>query len=290
MEMSHRASKIACMSEFIGVVVIALALAYGLALAALYWLQGRLVYPLEQIQALRNADFEARTEAITVTTQDGLELTGRWRAPPEEHAPCIMLFHGNGEDITQRAHIALELIDAGYGVLLAEYRGYGGNPGKPHEAGLYADAHAFHAYAAARARCLVLHGYSLGSGVAVQLASVARIDALMLEAPYTSIVEVAAARFRLFPVRTLARDRYDSLSRIASIDVPILIYGGTKDGVIPPAHFQRLYDAARGDKHLALIEDADHLDAWPMGGRLHVMSFLAALSDKHAETNRPHVL
>jgi uncharacterized protein len=127
--------------------------------------------------------------------------------------------------------------------------------------------------------------------VAVQLASVAHVDALILEAPYTSIVEVAAARFRWFPVRTLARDRYDSLSRIGSIHVPVLIYGGTQDLVIPPLHFQRLFDAAHGDKHLAMIEHADHLNAWESGGRAHVMSFLATLDDVRAAVpTRPGVL
>jgi uncharacterized protein len=279
------------MSEIIGIIVIALVLVYAVALAALYWLQGRLVYPLEQIQAFRNETLEARTEAITVTTADGLELIARFRPPHDAHAPTVILFHGNGEDLMQRAHIALDMIDAGYGVLLAEYRGYAGNPGKPHEAGLYADARAVHAYAAARAKRIVLHGYSLGSGVATQLASEARIDALILEAPFTSIVEVAAKRFRLFPVRALARDRYDNLSKIASVNAPILIYGGTADGVIPPAQFRALFDAARGDKHLALIEGADHLDAWTRGGSIHVMSFLARLdAQRMRDTQRPGVL
>ena len=265
------------MPEILWILLAAIATIYAVALAGLYWLQGRLVYPLEQIEAFKNAELEARTQAVVIRTEDALDLTVRYKAPPEESAPTVILFHGNGEDLAQRGHIALELIEAGYGVLLAEYRGYGGNPGKPHEAGLYADARAAFAYASARSDAIVLHGYSLGSGVAVQLASEARIDALILEAPFTSIVDVAAKRFPLFPVRLLSRDRYDSLSKIASIRAPLLIYGGTKDGVIPPAHFQRLFDAARGDKHFALVEDADHLDVWTMGGREHVMSFLAAL-------------
>ncbi|WP_248322718.1 alpha/beta hydrolase [Caballeronia sp. Sq4a] len=266
------------MIEALCVLLAAVALAYLFALAALYWLQGRLVYPLEQIQAFVDATLEESTEVIMLQTQDGLVLKARYRAPPDAHAPTVLLFHGNGEDLTQRAHIALEMIEAGYGVLLAEYRGYGGNPGKPHEAGLYADARAAYAYARARSPFIVLHGYSLGSGVAVQLASEASVTALILEAPFTSIVDVAAARFRFFPVRALARDRYDNLSKIASIRAPILIYGGTRDFVVPPVHFQRLFEAARGDKHLAMIEDADHLDAWRNGGRAHVMQFLASLS------------
>ncbi|MFM0322179.1 alpha/beta hydrolase [Caballeronia glebae] len=265
------------MREVLWTALFAIALIYSIALAGLYWLQGRLVYPLEQIEAFKNAELEARTEAVSIRTADGLDLTVRYKAPPDETAPTVILFHGNGEDLAQRGHIALEMIEAGYGVLLAEYRGYGGNPGRPHEAGLHADARAAYNYAAARSRNIVLHGYSLGSGVAVQLASVAKVRALMLEAPFTSIVDVAAKRFWFFPVRLLARDRYESLAKIASIDAPLLIYGGTNDGVIPPAHFQRLFDAARGDKRLALIEDADHLDVWTMGGREHVMQFLASL-------------
>ncbi|WP_244816541.1 alpha/beta hydrolase [Caballeronia sp. Lep1P3] len=257
-----------------------IALAYGFAVAALYWMQGRLVYPLENLSGIVDAALDDHTERIVVTTQDGLDLVARYRAPPDDKAPTVLLFHGNGEDLTQRAHIAHELIEAGFGVLLAEYRGYGGNPGKPHEAGLYADARAAYAYAAARSQSIVLHGYSLGSGVATQLASESRIDALMLEAPFTSIVDVAAVRFKLFPVRYLAKDRYDNLSKIASISAPIFIYGGKRDLVIPPAHFQRLFDAARGEKHLALIEGADHLDVWEKGGRAHVMQFLATLDTR----------
>ncbi|BBU30049.1 alpha/beta hydrolase [Burkholderia sp. THE68] len=265
------------MRDVLWILLTAIAITYAIALAGLYWLQGRLVYPLEQIEALKNAELEALTEPITVITEDAITLTMRYKAPRTRTPPTIILFHGNGEDLTQRAHIALEMIEAGYGVLLAEYRGYGGNPGKPHEAGLYADARAAYAHAAAHSTNIVLHGYSLGSGVAVQLASEAKISALILEAPFTSIVDVAAKRFWLFPVRLLARDRYDSLSKIAAIAAPLLIYGGTKDGVIPPAHFQRLFDAARGDKRLALIENADHLDPWTMGGREHVMQFLESL-------------
>jgi fermentation-respiration switch protein FrsA (DUF1100 family) len=265
------------MREVLWILLTAIVLIYAIALTGLYWLQGRLVYPLEQIEAFKNAELEARTEAISIKTEDDLALTIRYKAPKCKTAATVILFHGNGEDLTQRGHIALEMIEAGYGVLLAEYRGYGGNPGTPHEAGLYADARAAHAYASARSSNIVLHGYSLGSGVAVQLASEVKINALMLEAPFTSIVDVAAKRFWLFPVRLLARDRYESLSKIASVRAPLLIYGGTKDSVIPPAHFQRLFDAARGDKRLALIEDADHLNVWTMGGREHVMQFLASL-------------
>lgn len=271
------------MSLALWLIPTAIAMIYAIALMGLYWLQGRLVYPLEQITSLKNHDLEDQTKPVSIKTDDGITLTVRYRPAPDKTTPTIILFHGNGEDLFQRGHIALEMINAGYGILLAEYRGYGGNPGKPSEPGLYADARAAYSFVSARSENIVLHGYSLGSGVAVQLATEQPVTALILEAPFTSIVDVAARRFPLFPVRTLARDRYDSLAKIASVRAPLLIYGGTADGVIPPDQFQRLHDAARGEKRIALIEGADHLNVWTQGGREHVMQFLASLPATRAE-------
>jgi fermentation-respiration switch protein FrsA (DUF1100 family) len=179
-----------------------------------------------------------------------------------------------------RAHIAHDLVAAGYGVFQAEYRGYAGNPGTPHEAGLYLDARAAYAFVAERSRSIVLHGYSLGSGIATQLALETRVDALVLESPFTSIVDVAAQRFPLFPVRSLARDRYDNLSKIAAVGTPLLIYGGANDRIVPPRHFSRLHDAARQPKQIALIHDADHIDVWTAGGDVHVLEFLRGVENR----------
>ncbi|MFP3559120.1 alpha/beta hydrolase [Paraburkholderia sp. SIMBA_049] len=262
------------MHAFLLLVTLGIGISYAGVLAALFWLQGRLVYPLER---LRRRPFDVADDLlydVTIHTDDGLTLSSRYRAPSREAAPTVILFHGNGDDIGMRAHIAHALVAAGYGVFQAEYRGYGGNPGTPHEAGLYLDARAAYAFVAGRARSIVLHGYSLGSGVATQLALETRVDALVLESPFTSIVDVAAQRFPLFPVRPLARDRYDNLSKIAAVSLPLLIYGGANDGIVPPRHFSRLHDAARQPKQLALIQGADHIDIWTTGGDVHVLRFL----------------
>jgi fermentation-respiration switch protein FrsA (DUF1100 family) len=192
----------------------------------------------------------------------------------------VILFHGNGDDIGVRAHIAHDLVAAGYSVFQAEYRGYGGNPGTPHEAGLYLDARAAHAFVGRHARSIVLHGYSLGSGVATQLALEARVDALVLESPFISIVDVAAQRFPLFPVRSVARDGYDNLSKIAAVSAPLPIYGGANDRIVPPRHFARLHDAARQPKQLALIQGADHTGVWTSGGDVHVLLFLGEVENR----------
>ncbi|SDE37085.1 hypothetical protein SAMN05421548_14428 [Paraburkholderia lycopersici] len=112
-----------------------------------------------------------------------------------------------------------------------------GAPGRPSEAGLYADGRAAIAFAARHSRDFVLHGYSLASGVAVQIATECPLAALLLEAPFTSIADVAAMRMRWLPrivsLRWLVRDRYDNLAKIGNVRAPILIYGGDADQIVP---------------------------------------------------------
>jgi len=249
-------------------------LAYGVPVATLYWLQGRLIYPLERLRDLPRKRFSPRFEAVHIRTADRLDLAARYCPPSRADSPTIVLFHGNGEDLTQREQIASELADAGYGVVVASYRGYGGNPGKPGEAGLYADGRAALRFAARHGARVVLHGYSLGSGVAVQLATEFDIDALILEAPFTRIADVASARFPWLPARALVKDRYDNASKIGAVRAPVLIYGGTSDAVIPPRQFARLHDAVRAPRRLLLIDGADHTDVWAAGGGAAVLAFL----------------
>jgi uncharacterized protein len=261
-------------------------LAYGSTLAMLLRLQGRFIYPLERIRGIPPNPAADRLEPVTVRTRDGLELTIRYKAPAEaDDGLTVVLFHGNGEDLSQRVHIAHDLIAAGRGVLLAEYRGYGGNAGKPHEAGLYADGRAALEFAYRQTSRVVLHGYSLGSGVAVQLATEFPVDALVLEAPFTCIADVARTRFPFVPVRWLLRDRYDNLSKIGAVRSPVLIYGGLADGVIPPHQFTALHAAVRGPRRLALIDDANHVDVWAKGGADHVLAFLRAIADDARRAN-----
>lgn len=249
-------------------------LGVGSAFAAVLWLQGRLIYPLEKIRGVAPNPAADQLERVTLKTQDGLALAVRYKPPAHPDGRVVVLFHGNGEDLSQRVHIAHDLIEAGYGVLLAEYRGYGGNAGKPREAGLYADGRAAIEFAMRQSPRLVLHGYSLGSGVAVQLATEFAIEALVLEAPFTSIADVAVTRFPRLPVRWLVRDRYDNLRKIGAVRVPVLIYGGDADGVIPAQQFAQLYSAVRAPRRLAVVDGADHVDVWTKGGADHVLRFL----------------
>lgn len=251
---------------------------YLAGLIALYWLQGRLLYPGERSTVAQPLDFDQRFVWVSVVTADGLGLACRYCPPQVDTSLCVLLLHGNGEDLRNRSVIAERLVDEGYGVLQVEYRGFAGNPGRPSEQGLYADGRAALDLMESAGVPVVIHGYSLGSGVAVHLAAERRCAGLILEAPFTSIVAVAKTRLPWLPVERLTMDRYDSLSKIGHVHVPLLIYGGDEDRVIPPSHFEQLHAAANSPRQLVVIPGAGHVDVWECGGERHVLEFLRQLA------------
>jgi uncharacterized protein len=140
--------------------------------------------------------------------------------------------HGNGGNIAYRAERLRRFARAGWGTLLLEYRGYGGNPGTPTEEGLAQDAQAGLAALYRKgvaSEQILIWGESLGCGVAVRLASEHRVAALLLEAPYTSITALARRQFRFVPVGLLLKDRFDAISRIAAVRAPIFVMAGGRD-------------------------------------------------------------
>lgn len=258
-------------------IVAVLAAVYAAGVLTLYALQGRLVFPGDALRVTPDAAGVPELAEVTVRTDDGLDLLGWYGAPSDPAKPTVLLFHGNGESVSRRSGVARDLLDAGYGVYQAEYRGYGGNPGTPSEAGLYRDARAAMDFLERQGARVVLHGYSLGSGVAVQLATERRVEGLVLEAPFASVVEVAARLLPFVPVRLLVRDRFESIAKIGRVRVPLLVYYGTDDRVIPLDQFGTLFDAANEPKRLVAFPGADHVNAWSAGGRAVTLSFLARL-------------
>ena len=163
------------------------------------------------------------------------------------------------------------------GALMVAYRGYSGNSGSPTEDGLYADARAALDWLEARGvkrESIALYGQSLGSGVATKMAAEHDFGALVLEAPYTSTVDVAAHRFPVIPVRWLMKDRFDSLARIGDIDEPVLIMHGDADSVIPQSQARRLYEAANEPKQAFWPSGVGHNDLFDRGGFTAARDFI----------------
>lgn len=218
---------------------------------------------------------------VTLHTADGLALVA-WYRPADGNAATIVYFHGNGGHIGYRGRRVRPWLDAGVGLLLVEYRGYGGNPGKPNEQGLYADGRAALAFLKERgiaAGRLVLYGESLGTCVAAhiaaeQAAAGAPVAALVLEAPLSSAADVARVHFPYLPVRWLLLDRFETESKIGEIAAPLLIVHGEADRVVPVGSGRKIFAAARDPKQAAWLPDAGHDDLEEFGLHAIVLDFL----------------
>lgn len=201
---------------------------------------------------------------IAAHTSDGLTLHGWFTPPADDTAPVVLLFHGNAANIAPRADKARDYINTGWGVLLAEYRGYGGNPGLPFEDGLYRDARAYWEALQAEgidARRIVLYGESLGGGVATQLAIEVNALALVLDVPFASALEIARWRFPLVPfMEVFFQDHYLNDLKIKEINMPVLVGLAGKDIIIPERFGRKLYTLANDPKELRYYPEAHHMN------------------------------
>ncbi len=238
-------------------------LLYVLVVAAAFLGQRHLMYvPDTERVAPADAGLSGVAE-IVLETPDGVRLVA-WRAlPASPERPTVLYLHGNGGNLAGRADRLARYQRQGFGVLMLSWRGYGGSGGRPTEANNLADARLAYGRLVADGVAperIVAYGESLGSGVAVQLATELPVAALVLDAPYTSIVDVAIRSYPYLPVRPLLWDRYESDRHIKTVTAPILILHGERDAVIPVAMGRALYDVAPEPKKLVLFPRGGHVD------------------------------
>ena len=217
------------------------------------------------------------TIEVPLVTKDGIH-TVAWYSPAPYGAPTLVFFHGNGGSISARHWRVRRAQKMGYGIFLVEYRGFAGREGTPTEEGLYADARAAIDWLEGQyvsSAAMILYGESLGSGVAVKMATERPVAGVILEAPYTSTVDVAALTYWMFPVRWLMWDRFDSLSRIKDIHAPLLVMHGAADDTIPQSQGRALLAAAEEPKLGYFPPDAHHLDLVLHGAYDQIDQFIA---------------
>ena len=237
----------------------AAAVAYLALLTALYANQRSFIYPGWAHPSAPRAPLDPTYHVVSFRTTDGLHLRAFYR-PPASGKPVILFFHGNGGSITSGEEALTPLATAGYGIFLPEYRGYGGNPGTPSEAGLYRDGRGAVAWLKTRgvgAEHIVVIGYSLGSGVATQIASEIRPRALILIAGLASMPKVVSAKLPYVPAALHVTERFDNMSKIRGIQCPILLIHGLADRTVPVDNSLAL-KGVRPDVPLRLIRGADH--------------------------------
>lgn len=239
----------------------AVAIAWLTIFAIVGVFQRKLLYqPFGPMETPANAGLADVTEERLVTT-DGERLIA-WSAQAAPGKPTVVMFHGNGGTLAQRAHYFQAFRAEGWGFFAFSYRAFSGNSGSPSEAANVADA--LLAYDTVRTRGvmaedIVVFGESLGSGVAVQVAAQRSASAVVLDSPYSSITDVAGHHYWYLPVSLALRDRYDSTQHIRNVTAPILIVHGEKDSLIPIRFARKLAAIAVGPVRFVGYPQAEHV-------------------------------
>lgn len=260
--------------------VVALVGLYLILVLMLYLGQRKLMYHPGSTLGTPASHGLAEVVPVKLKAGDGTPVTSWFRAAGT-NKPIFVYFHGNAGHIGDRGNKVRPYVEAGYGMLLVGYRGYGGNPGTPSENGLYQDAQAaleFLARTGITPDHWILYGESLGTAVAVEMASRYAKDtpvgAVVLEAPFSSMSDAAASHYPYIPVKYLLRDTYDSMSKIDTIASPLYLFHGSRDKTVPQALGRRLFDAAREPKKADWIDGAGHNDLYDFSAAQNVIAFV----------------
>ena len=216
------------------------------------------------------------TKAIQIPTEDRIQLLS-WFHLGSKKLPLLVYFHGNSFHIGDRAYRVQRYINQNWSVLLVSWRGFSGNKGKPSESNLYKDGEAVLKWISENTNFtnqkIVVYGESLGSGVAVELGIKYRFLSLVLEAPFTSIADIARKRYKIYPTTYLVRDKFDNISKIAKLKSPLLIISGKKDEIVPHEHSIKLLNKAKVIKKGVFIDEAIHNNLYDFGIEKHVIRF-----------------
>jgi hypothetical protein len=246
--------------------------------AVLYFKQRDMLFPIPPVG--RTAPAAAglpEAEEHVLTTDDG-EKVIVWHVPAKQGRPVVLFFHGNGDFLAGRVERFRNLTADGTGLVALSFRGYAGSTGSPSEQGLLKDAAAAYAFTTARydAARIVAWGFSLGSGVAVAVASQHLVGKLILEAPYTSTVDVAASMLPIVPVSWLMRDQFHSDERIGRVAAPLLIMHGDADPAINIRFGERLFALAHEPKQFVRFRGGGHENLDDFGALETVRQFIGA--------------
>ncbi|MFN3476546.1 MAG: alpha/beta hydrolase [Candidatus Methylomirabilales bacterium] len=256
--------------------LVVLALLIPIFVWAFASMEKRLIFYPERTIWTTPADRGLSYEDVFFHTSDGVRLNG-WFVPGDRRGVALLWFHGNAGNIADRVeNIALFHDRLGIHIFIFDYRGYGRSEGSVSEEGTYRDAEAALAYLRSRRDIdpakIILFGRSLGAAVAVELAAKMPCAGLILESPFTSVKEMADLAFPFFPVGLFFRTKYDTLSKIKQIKIPVLVLHGDRDEIVPFSMGRRIFEAANEPKTFFTIKGAGHNDTYQRGGRAYLQA------------------
>ena len=247
--------------KYLYLVISSIALAYFVIILFVYFYQRSLLYHPSENNYLNNK-INFSYEEIFIETDENIKLKSWFIEKDLKKFKTILLFHGNAGNLFNRVYKLNELNKLDLNILLISWRGFSGNKGKPTEKNLYHDAGEAVKWLnslGVNNKDIILYGESLGTGVATELGKKNIFGGIILESPFTSIAKAAKIYYPYLPINLILKDRYDSIKKIQSITVPILIMHGKKDNIVPQKMGLELFEKANEPKFTYFPENDDHM-------------------------------
>ena len=244
--------------------ILALVFFYVLLLIIVFLFQGNLLYHPTTDNYLQNqVEREpAEIEKVKITTKDKINLIGWFYNRNLEEFKTILFFHGNAGSLENRTYKLNHFKNLNLNFLIIAWRGFSGNKGKPNEMGLYEDAKSAIKWLKAKGvkeKNIILYGESLGTGVVVEVAQNKNYAGVILESPFTSMVNMGKKYYPFFPVNLLLKDKFESYKKIKNIFIPVLIMHGKVDKIVPYDMGKKMYELANEPKFFYSQEYGDHM-------------------------------
>ena len=247
--------------KYIYFTVSSIIIAYIVVIIFVYFYQRNLLYhPSEN--NYQNDTIQFNHQEIFIKVNNEIKLKSWIINKDLKNFKTLVFFHGNAGDLSNRIYKLNELDKLDINILLISWRGFSGNEGYPTEKNLYEDAEAAIKWLNKKKVSnsqIILYGESLGTGVAVEIASKNNFNSIILESPFTSIENSAKIYYPYLPVSFLLKDRYDSISKIKKINSPILIMHGRKDDIVPFFMGKKLFEKANSPKDSYFTDIDDHM-------------------------------
>jgi len=263
--------------------ILALVFFYILLLIIVFFFQGNLLYHPTTNNYLKDqaAREPAGIEKVKIATKDEINLIGWFYNQDLEKFKTILFFHGNAGSLENRTYKLNHFKNLNLNFLIIAWRGFSGNKGKPNEMGLYEDAKSAIKWLKTKGikeKNIILYGESLGTGVVIEVAQNKNYAGVILESPFTSMVNMGKKYYPFFPVNLLLKDKFESYKKINNIFVPVLIMHGKVDKIVPYDMGKKMYELANEPKFFYSQEYGDHMIEYDEKLLLALKKFILSLN------------
>jgi uncharacterized protein len=253
---------------------------YFLVLVFLYFYQRNLLYHPNENNYSED-QISVNIEKVKIPTSDNIELLGWYHEKNLKDFKTLIFFHGNAGSLENRIHKLNHFQDMNINFLIIAWRGFSGNNGKPSEQGLYEDGKSTIDWLKKKGvseKNLILYGESLGTGVVTHLAQNKNFGGVILETPFTSMIDAAKTFYPYIPVDLLLKDKFENYKKIKNIHSPILVMHGEADQIVPFSMGKKIYESANNPKYSYFTKYDNHMMKFDKNLVLALKSFLKSLN------------